>query len=134
MERLEELKRAAKRTAEKISTIECANRREENAGKVGKFFKTRNSYSCPERPSDYWWLYAHVTHMDKYGYLYAETFEVDRDGRVRTEPGRNIFYAHDWTPIGFGEYRRGLTKLDAAIKKLTRVRYARTDAIKGGEK
>jgi len=29
----------------------------------GRFFKTRNHYSCPEKPSDYWWYYTKVTEI-----------------------------------------------------------------------
>lgn len=29
----------------------------------GTFYKTRNNYSCPEKPSDYWWLYTKITEI-----------------------------------------------------------------------
>lgn len=30
----------------------------------GTFYKTRNNYSCPEKPSDYWWVYTKITKID----------------------------------------------------------------------
>ena len=32
---------------------------------LGKCFKVRNNYSCPEKPSDYWFLYLKVTEIKK---------------------------------------------------------------------
>jgi hypothetical protein len=29
----------------------------------GKYFKYRNCYSCPAKPSDYWWLYVKVVEI-----------------------------------------------------------------------
>lgn len=29
----------------------------------GTFYKTRNNYSCPEKPSDYWFLYTKITEI-----------------------------------------------------------------------
>src|SRR5690606_5369096 len=31
----------------------------------GKYFKFKNSYSLPETPSDYWWLFIKVTEVRK---------------------------------------------------------------------
>jgi hypothetical protein len=42
----------------------------------------RNNYSCPEKPSDYWWLYTRVVSANKNGNLKTLRFEVDKDGAV----------------------------------------------------
>lgn len=38
-------------------------------GLIGKFFKTKNSYSLPKKPSDYWFIYTKITDIKK-GDLY----------------------------------------------------------------
>lgn len=59
----------------------------------GKYFKRRNSYSCPEKKSDYWWTYCKVTEI-KPSDIYqghncilskfdGYSFEIDKDGNIR---------------------------------------------------
>lgn len=48
---------------------------------VGRCFKVRNNYSCPEKPSDYWWLYKRVVKIDGYS-LVTEEFHRDRYGVI----------------------------------------------------
>lgn len=51
---------------------------------IGKCFRYRNNYSCPEKPSDYWWLYRKITGV-KDGSYTSFQFQTDRDGMVRIE-------------------------------------------------
>jgi len=62
----------------------------------GKFFKTSNCYSCPEKPSDYWWLYTKITEIkpkDIYNtrgngvasHYTGWSFQVDKYGQISIE-------------------------------------------------
>lgn len=43
---------------------------------VGKFFRSKNNYSCPEKDSDYWWEYYRVLKSTG-SYLTVVNFAVD---------------------------------------------------------
>jgi len=48
---------------------------------VGKCYKYKNCYSCPQEEKDYWWLYIYVKEI-KDGYLTCQTFQKDSDGKI----------------------------------------------------
>jgi hypothetical protein len=48
---------------------------------IGKCYKYRNCYSCPQEEKDYWWLYIYVKEI-KDGYLTCQTFQKDSDGKI----------------------------------------------------
>jgi hypothetical protein len=54
------------------------------ANLVGQCFRIQNNYSCPEKPSDYWWLYTKVRCVDGAG-VRCITFQIDKDGRASLE-------------------------------------------------
>lgn len=56
----------------------------ENAALLGKCFKTRNNYSCPQSPRDYWWLYVRVTKVSGSS-VYIRSIQKDKNGAVRYE-------------------------------------------------
>ena len=82
----EELQSVIRKTAAQLQRIENRERYGEAIGLLGKCFRTRNNYSCPEKPSDYWWLYIRVTRVATDGSLYAFEFEVDKNGAIRINP------------------------------------------------
>ena len=47
---------------------------------VGKCFRLRNCYSCPEKASDYWWTYYYVTGIAGREWVWVVTFQTDKDG------------------------------------------------------
>lgn len=51
----------------------------ENASLLGRFFKARNNYSCPEKPSDYWPLYSAVVGVQGRNVSLVQ-FETDKYG------------------------------------------------------
>lgn len=64
---------------------------------IGKFFKYENSYSSPEEPSDYWWVYRKVisiTPDDLYigreniasSYCRVVSFQKDKYGNIEFKP------------------------------------------------
>lgn len=59
----------------------------------GRYFKQRNNYSCPKKPSDYWFMYTKITEInpkDVYDtrgngvacYFKGWTFQTCRDGHI----------------------------------------------------
>jgi len=66
--------------------LEDEERTRKHGALVGRFFRYRNCYSCPEKESDYWWLYVAVTAMDEHGSLRVLKFQTDKEGKVSIEP------------------------------------------------
>lgn len=79
---LEDLRRQERAINQRIGAIQDAARFEENKAQVGKCFRYRNCYSCPEKPGDYWWLYAKVQSIAKSGHLTVFMFQTDKYGEV----------------------------------------------------
>lgn len=121
MESIEALQEQARSIGEKIGEIEDAKRCAENSKKVGRYFKTRNSYSCPEKPSDYWYVYAKVTRMDESGYLHATQFQIDRNGDVNIRFDQHSYHMLGWTEIKRAEMLKAWKRLDAKLDKLAPV-------------
>ncbi len=92
-----------------------------DASFLGRFFKTRNNYSCPKKPSDYWWLYAKVVCV-KSG-IKATSFQVDCNGRI--EIRQNDYFMSNtllsYTEISQLQYEKAwlkcLEQISAAINK-----------------
>jgi hypothetical protein len=71
-----------------ISAAEDSERAAINKSHVGRFYRYRNCYSCPETDADYWWLYIAVTGVDEYGNLQGWSVQTDKDGKLTLETGR----------------------------------------------
>jgi hypothetical protein len=106
MESVEQLQKIATEAQAKLWEIEHAKRRKENGSKVGKTFRTQNNYSCPEKPSDYWWLYAKVTRMDDDGLLYATTFQTDKYGNVDIKYDELVYHMQHYSQCPATELNR----------------------------
>lgn len=121
MPTLDELKATARKANEAIGKIESQKRYEENKATLGKHFKYRNNYSCPEKPSDRWWLYAKVTKIDKYGYISTLQFETDKYGHISVKENDHCYHMGNgdgWNAISAAEYNRALRSLKSRIAKL----------------
>jgi hypothetical protein len=57
---------------------------------VGSYFKYVNSYSCPEKDSDYWWMYLYVKGF-KEGNLVCFSFQKDKYGKIVINPHDYIY-------------------------------------------
>lgn len=82
--RRETLERQRAKIQAELNAIEQRENAKIAKTKIGKCFKYRNSYSCPEGPEDYWWLYFYITHVED-GYAMAIRFQVDKHGRIIIE-------------------------------------------------
>lgn len=80
-ETIDALKQQAQSIATKIGRIEDADRYERNKELEGKAFKYRNCYSCPEKPSDYWWLYIKVLKVTR-DHIETKEFQTDKYGEI----------------------------------------------------
>lgn len=49
---------------------------------VGKCFRYRNSYSCPNGEEDRWWLYTKVLSVDSNYSVTEDSFETDKYGYI----------------------------------------------------
>ena len=86
----------------KLRAVEAAREREVSREFVGKCFKYRNCYSCPETEADYWWLYAVVTHV---GEVVGRVFEFQRDsrGEIKIDLDYAWYPSDSWIEIEIGE-------------------------------
>lgn len=124
---MEELKKKrdflqGRRTAllQKLNTIEDKIKEIEDLPRlralVGTCWKYRNSYSCPERESDYWWMYIIVTSInDDSTTLRVAVIQQDSYGEIRIETNR---YYHEnmlQTPIKRKEFDGAWDSLIASI-------------------
>ena len=107
---------AERRNLEKrIYSLEADKRAAENKKLVGKCFKYRNCYSCPEKPSDYFWLYLKVTGVDKTGRPSGWSFEIDKYGDCRVRKERPPSLAGGYKPITSAEFEKAWTKFKAKV-------------------
>ena len=80
----------------KLREMENEETRRENAKLIGKCFRFRNSYSCPETESDYWWTYIKVIDLaDEGDGLIVFKFQTDSRGEVAIAARE-----HMWKIIG----------------------------------
>lgn len=59
---------------------------------LNKCFKYKNSYSCPQTESDYWWKYFRVLSVDKDGVMRCLCFEQDCHGVFTMEVNKTFIY------------------------------------------
>lgn len=106
---VETLKKQARLLAERIGKIEDADRYQENKKLEGKAFKYRNNFSCPEKPSDYWWMYLKVLKVTK-DHIEVHDFQTDKYGEItinlRKRHYRHLFGAGSRIEIKPAEFDR----------------------------
>jgi len=118
---IEALRKQAAEAQNAIAEHQHAEWRKANAPKVGKCFRTKNSCSCPEKPSDYWWVYARVTRMDESGMLYAMTFQTDKYGNVNIEQDSCVHHAQYYTPCSAADLKKAWKKLLSKLNDYARL-------------
>ena len=121
MSELETLQAEARRIGQRIDRLQTQQRAAENRALIGSCFKYRNSYSCSEKPSDYWWLYLRVTGTDGSGNLKVLEFQTDKYGEVTIKPARIVWsrLSDGYRPIKQVEFNkawRAVQKRIAGIK------------------
>ncbi len=82
----------------------------------GKYFKYRNSFSCPKAEKDYWYIYHHVTSVEHTSLFQCKSFQTDKDGKITIELKNDVFVGRLNIPITKREFDKAWGKL---INKLT---------------
>ena len=119
MQTLKELKAEASKIGAKISKIEHESRTETNRQHVGRYFKYRNCYSCPEKPSDYWWLYIRVTGLDRDGSLQYTECQIDKYGEITIKAKKHMYWLTDgYIPISAAEFGRAWDRVAAKLNAI----------------
>jgi hypothetical protein len=99
---------------------------------IGKCFKFRNSYSCPDGDKDKWWYYIRVIDAQE-GRCICVSHEIDKNGDVSVKKGSHATQTFDkstgiqasYIPVGLSEY------LDAFNLAVARTEDLRKVASKG---
>jgi hypothetical protein len=77
----------------------------------GKYFKYKNSYSCPETEKDYWYLYVHVVAVDSDLFCKANTFQMDKYGEITIRYKDRLPLSMLDVPSDKKEFDKNITKL-----------------------
>jgi hypothetical protein len=117
MNRLDELRKQSYKIQREITELLEAERMENGKHLIGRYFKFINSYSMPQTPEDYWWLYAHVYKQENSNLISYE-FEKDSDGKVRINPDKITLapVLETWVEITEDEFREAFNKLMNELK------------------
>lgn len=117
---LKALEKERVKISQKIWAAEALEREKENKNLIGKCFKYRNCYSCPEKESDYWYIYTMIRSADGHK-LRAHEFQVDKNGRVEINAKAEYFRSltDGWREIPDTEY---FLAWNALIKKILRMK------------
>lgn len=93
--------------------IEKQEAEERNRSLIGKCFKYRNSYSCPQEDKDYWWMYMKVSGVSGTS-LRVWRFQTDKYGKVDIEP--DTMFSQEM--IHIGRHEIPLAEFDAAWREI----------------
>lgn len=97
----------------KLMIIQDREEGELNAALYRKCFKGRNNYSCPKKPSDYWWVYVKILSVDG-RWVSALSFQDDKCGQLTYKIDKAIMGSHyrsdGYKEISDKEFERTLNK------------------------
>ena len=104
-----------------LSEIEDAEKTQEHEKYVGRFFKYKNSYSCPETEKDYWWIYATILKTEDCG-VRMFSFEIDSYGTFEIKPNEwHVSFPYvEWIEIDKAEYMKAWNSFYAKISKMNK--------------
>jgi hypothetical protein len=100
-EELYEIINAAK---EELAVIETNEYLETNKSLVGKCYKCKDCYSCPQNENDFWWDYMKVTGTNNEGDMEVFVFYKDAQERINITPNEtysNLAHYTEITPEEF---------------------------------
>lgn len=117
MNRKEELEGIVFEARSELNEMQDQDRFDQNAKYVGRCYKYKNSYSCPQSDDDRWWLYAMVTQMGEHGSLVGITFQDDKQGKLEFEHRLYMTESTLQVPISQGEFGDALTAFQEKIQR-----------------
>lgn len=120
MNEKEQLQAKIYKLRKRLSTIDHNEAQQANEKLLGKCFKYRNNYSCPKKPSDYWWLYVRVGKVDG-NVLSGLEFQVDKYGEITINPKKGRMHTIDsnFVPISKRTFNSALKKLQKKVMALS---------------
>jgi hypothetical protein len=121
-----DLRRKAEEARDALYAAEAEERDRRNAALVGKCFRGRTSYSCPEGPDDYWPVFAKVIGVEG-GQLILFEFSCDKNGKYVIDPREKR--TSIWS--GYGEISESAFR-DAWLRMVEEMNAAATAAIQEG--
>lgn len=109
------LEKRARLANEALSIATMEGRKASNRKLVGKHYKFRNCYSCPDKESDYWWSYTKVIGVED-GAVILWNFQTDKYGEISIK-FRDIHTTihHGYVEITQDEFRAEWAKLKKLI-------------------
>lgn len=114
-ERIAELEAKMREIRGELNELTDARDASAAAALVGRTFRYRNCYSCPEDDADYWWLYTRILSSDEHGSLSILNFQTDKNGRAEIEITLGVACSFGYRDeIGADEFNEAL----AAFNKL----------------
>ena len=87
-----------------------------NADLLGKCYKFKDCYSCPEKESDYWYVYKQYLRLEGREIL-ALCFYVDKYDKISLSLMREHGDLSGWTEIGLQEFWDEWLNLKTKISK-----------------
>lgn len=105
-----------------LREIEQARDTEEHRKLIGKCFKYRSSYSCPESEADYWWDWSMVTGLDEHGGMVAFRFSRDCDGEIRIHPVEHFMVLSGHQKCGKDEFAQAWHRVLHSLPETPAVR------------
>lgn len=104
MDRKKELEQVIFIAKNELWKIEKEERKEDNQKYIGKYFKYRNSYSCPT-PEEHWWFYMAITGVGKDGDIISWSFQKDIYEHIEIEINNtSTGFLNDCTEISKTEF------------------------------
>jgi hypothetical protein len=123
MERKKELLKIIGNAQEELAAIVSREKSIENREYLGKCYKVRNNFSCPENESDYWWLYLKIIETDDRDF-YALRFQVDKYGNFTIEPKTITYNPNNYGCIEISEkeFQDAWKELVDELKSIQRIK------------
>lgn len=115
-ERIAELEAKVRELRGELNELTDARDAAESAALVGKMYRYRNSYSCPEDEADYWQLYTKVLSSNDHGSLSVLNFQTDKDGRAEIEITLGVACSFGYRDeIGADEFNEALAAFNRLV-------------------
>lgn len=113
----EQLEAAIAPLQSELNRLRDAETLNESKALVGRCFKYRNCYSCPQTDADYWWLYLKVVKVGGYWPI-AFQFQTDKDGRIEIETRSHHTRLSGYVEISAKEFNAAWRKVQKRVKAL----------------
>ena len=89
-------------------------------------YKFKNCYSCPEKPSDYWWLYIKILSIDSRDYVNVLEIQKDKHGAISINNRESVnlnnyeFRNNRYIKITESEWNKGVKRILKSIGNVTK--------------